>query len=231
MTAADQMPPFGGFTEDNLDLVRLPEAFFTEVLPMLQDLPQIRLALYLFWNLEQQTSTIRHFRDFELESDPLLIRMIGGKEALHQAMSELVNIGILLQAQSAESDPLYYFINGPQGRAALQSLADGTWQTSPADRKPIHLASQPTNIFKLYEEHIGPLTPMLAEILKADEALYPASWIEDAIRIAVTRNARNWKYVQAILERWQTEGRGNEQNRRDDPKDPGNYKKSWLGDK
>jgi hypothetical protein len=62
-----------------------------------------------------------------------------------------------------------------------------------------------------------------------DEATYPNAWINEAIEIAVKRNARNWKYVQAILERWQKEGRGNGQYRRDDSQDPESYRKSWLG--
>ena len=63
------------------------------------------------------------------------------------------------------------------------------------------------NIFRLYEENIGPLTPLIAETLGEAEDTYPAEWIEDAIRIAVQSNKRTWRYVAAILERWQREGR------------------------
>jgi DnaD/phage-associated family protein len=82
----------------------------------------------------------------------------------------------------------------------------------------------------MYEENIGPITPLMADVLKQDELTYPDVWISDAIEIAVTRNARNWKYIQAILNRWQSEGRGHEQNRRDNSQDPESYRKSWLGD-
>ena len=63
------------------------------------------------------------------------------------------------------------------------------------------------NIFTLYEQNIGPLTPMVAEILKADAETYPEAWLRDAMREAVSRNIRNWKYVQAILKAWQEKGR------------------------
>jgi len=42
-------PSFSGFHSDNRDLIRLPEAFFTQLLPVIDDLPQLRLLLYFFW--------------------------------------------------------------------------------------------------------------------------------------------------------------------------------------
>jgi DNA replication protein len=33
-------------------------------------------------------------------------------------------------------------------------------------------------------------------------------WIAEAVRIAVERNVRSWRYIAAILERWKKEGRG-----------------------
>jgi len=57
------------------------------------------------------------------------------------------------------------------------------------------------NIFALYEQNIGLLTPMLADELRDAEATYPAMWIKDAFRQAVQQNARSWAYVRKILER------------------------------
>ena len=51
-------------------------------------------------------------------------------------------------------------------------------------------------------------SPLLAEELLDAEQTYPAEWIEEAFRIAVTNNVRRWAYVRAILERWAEEGRG-----------------------
>jgi DNA replication protein len=222
---------FGGFREDNLDLVRLPAAFFSQLLPNIEDIAQLRLLLYLFWHNEQQESKVRYFRLDDLSADPALLRMIGNQEALKKALSDLEKLGALLRANLAWMDETYYFINGPQGRASVEAIEKGNWQENKPERNPIHLTGEAPNIFKLYEENIGPITPMMAEILKDDEATYPISWIEEAIQIAVTRNARNWKYVRAILDRWQNEGRGDEQNRRDHSQDPDRYRKSWLGRK
>ena len=56
----------------------------------------------------------------------------------------------------------------------------------------------------------------MAETLGEAEDTYPAEWIEDALRIAVQRNKRTWRYVAAILERWQREGR---HDKKETPKD------------
>jgi DnaD/phage-associated family protein len=63
------------------------------------------------------------------------------------------------------------------------------------------------NIFVLYEQNIGLLTPMIANQLEDAADHYPAEWIEAAFSEAVQRNKRNWKYINAILRRWETEGR------------------------
>ena len=63
------------------------------------------------------------------------------------------------------------------------------------------------NIFVLYEQNIGLLTPMIASQLEDAADHYPAEWIEAAFSEAVQRNKRNWKYINAILRRWETEGR------------------------
>jgi len=68
----------------------------------------------------------------------------------------------------------------------------------------------PPNIFRLYEENIGPLSPLVADELREAEARYPWPWIEDAFREAVERNKRSWSYIKAILRRWEEEGRRDE---------------------
>lgn len=221
--------PFQGFTGDPEKLVRLPEGFFTEVLPKLSHIEDFHLLLYMFWHLEQQENAIRYLRREDLTGDPTLMAMIGTESALTAALDRMVDLGVVLEGPIPWLDETIYFINGPQGRAAIQAIERGEWQHTSERPQPIHLTPQRPNIFKLYEDNIGPITPMLAEVLKEDEAAYPAEWIEEAIRIALTRNARNWKYIQAILKRWKVEGRGNEQNRRDDSQDPGSYRESWLG--
>jgi DnaD/phage-associated family protein len=89
----------------------------------------------------------------------------------------------------------------------LQAIEKGEWRLTGDERQPLAVYTERPNIFKLYESNIGTLTPMIAEALQDAEKTYPADWIEDAIRIAVKNNKRNWHYVEAILKRWQEGGR------------------------
>jgi len=86
----------------------------------------------------------------------------------------------------------------------------------PEPAKPTRPAPAP-NIFRLYENEIGLLTPMIADSLKDAEQDYPADWIADAIRIAGAQNKRSWAYCEAILKRWKVEGRGDSKEKRAPP--------------
>ena len=224
----EKAPAFPGFQADSSSTIPLPEAFFTDLLPLLSSKAEIQVMLYLFWHLAQAQGRVHYLRMMDLTADPTLMAMVGDQAALEQAVQTLVGLGALLRAELAWMDETYYFINTPQGRAAVQAIQAGTWQEGGQSRPAVQMTPEKPNIFQLYENNIGPLTPMIAETLKADEAEYPAEWIEEAIRQAVTRNVRNWKYVQAILSRWQTEGHGNEQNRRDHSQTAENDWKKWL---
>jgi DnaD/phage-associated family protein len=63
-----------------------------------------------------------------------------------------------------------------------------------------------SNIFKLYENNIGSLTPLISEKLKLAEQEYPNDWFEPAFTSACEHNARNWRYIVTILERWKNTG-------------------------
>lgn len=119
-------------------------------------------------------------------------------------LSELMDARLLILWKE---EGINYLIPGtPQGRFLYQQLNLGEKSLTSKDGH-ISLEDKRPNIFKLYETHIGLITPMMAEQLKQDEKDFPADWIEDAIREAVQRNARNWKYVKAILLAWKERGR------------------------
>ncbi|NWJ46608.1 MAG: DnaD domain protein [Chloroflexi bacterium] len=73
----------------------------------------------------------------------------------------------------------------------------------------VRLQSARPDVYTLYEQNIGVLTPMLSERLGEATKLYPIEWLEDAFQQAVTYNRRNWAYISRILENWATEGREN----------------------
>jgi len=65
-----------------------------------------------------------------------------------------------------------------------------------------------SNVFKAYEENIGPLTANIAEMLKIAEGDYPESYILKSFEEAVRYNKRNWAYCKTIIDRWMVEGLG-----------------------
>lgn len=62
-------------------------------------------------------------------------------------------------------------------------------------------------IYKIYEENIGVITPMLAEQLKGIESDYPEGWFEDAVKEALKNNVRKLTYIVTIMDRWKVSGR------------------------
>jgi DnaD/phage-associated family protein len=62
------------------------------------------------------------------------------------------------------------------------------------------------NIFMLYTQEIGLLTPIIADAIEDWEKDVPEKWLRDAITEAAKNGARNWKYTEAILKRWKSQG-------------------------
>lgn len=222
---------FKGFPEGKTHLTPLPGPFFRELLPQIEHLGELKVTLYAFWLLDHLEGTFRYLRRAHFLQDAGFMRGMGetpqaAEAALDEALECCVQRGTLLRVSLAltEGKEDFYFLNSPKGRAAVQALRNGEWRPSGDEVAPLEIGAEPPNAFRLYEEHIGPLTPMIAEALQEAEQLYPARWIEDAFRIAVESNVRNWRYIQAILRRWQEKGRDERtQDRRDTEKDRRRY--------
>jgi DnaD/phage-associated family protein len=196
---------FKGFTSGETRQLIIPEEFFSELLPEIEDLDELKLTILLLQALNQAEQGMGYFTLNQLSQDPTIMKNfnheVGRLErALHLALED----GVILKV-NIDSIGAVYFVHTAKTKALVEGLGSGVIKY--ADLKSVGRITQPKNIFKLYEENIGLITPMMAEILKADEEEYSAEWIAEAIKIAVQRNARNWKYVHAILESWKKEGR------------------------
>ena len=138
-------------------------------------------------------------------------------EALDSALESAVKRGVLLHLaleKEGESEKLY-FVNNENSRRDIAKLQSGELSLGALPQPPPYVKEERPNIFALYEQNIGLLSPMIAEELKEAEKLYPASWIEEAFREAVSLNKRNWRYIARILERWSSEGKESGEFRRD----------------
>ena len=86
------------------------------------------------------------------------------------------------------------------------------------------------NVFVLYEQNIGMLTPMIAEELRDAEKHYPEDWIPEAFREAVELNKRSWRYVLRILERWRAEGKDAGKAAAEPPRDGPGRRRRYVPD-
>jgi DnaD/phage-associated family protein len=228
--------PFSGFPDGKTHLTRIPAAFFSELLPQIDHLGELKVTLYVFWLLERQENNPRFACLAEMAEDESFMASLGrapeaARSALQDALERAVQRGTLLsvQLENGSAEEVLYFLNSARGRAAIRALQAGKW-TPPSGARPLATpADERPNIFRLYEENIGPLTPLIADELQAAEREFPNQWIEDALRIAVTRNARNWRYVEAILRSWKEKGR-DEEDRRQPEKDSRRYIEGEFGD-
>jgi len=229
--------PFDGFPEGRVRLTPVPGSFFTELLPAIDHLGELKVSAYVFWRLDLLEGAFRYLRRTDFLEDEAFLGGLGdvpleAETVLDESLARCVARGTLLEVEvSLEEGPeRFYFLNSPKGRAAVEAIAHGEWRPSGEPRQPLELSQDHPNIFRLYEEHIGPLTPMIADTLREAEANFSAGWIEEAIRIAVENNVRRWSYVQAILDRWQEGGRDEREDRRDTEKDRRKYVEGEFSD-
>lgn len=139
---------------------------------------------------------------------------------LDRGLQQCLEDGIFLsiEAELEGKNYTFYFLNSPKGRAALEAFQRGDWKPSGDRHAPITLDLTKSSIFCMYEENIGPLTPMIAEMLKDAEEQYPLDWIEEAMQIAVASNARSWRYIEKVLINWKERGRDDRSTWRDTEK-------------
>jgi len=222
------MSDFKGFPEGKVHLTPVPSHFFTELLPHMDQLGELKLTLYIFWQLDRMEGAFRYLRRLDLLSDEKFMEGMGGtteaaQAAIDRSLDQAVKRGTLLQASlDFENGPQeIYFLNSPKGRAALRAIQSGSWRLTGENSQLPPAVTEPPNIFRLYEENIGPLTPMIADELTEAEGSYQPAWIEEAIRLAVENNKRNLRYIFAILERWRREGKhGQKEKLQDRPDSP-----------
>jgi DNA replication protein len=178
------------------DFISLPESFFTQTLPKIQDLAELKVVSYVAYLILRKPDHPHldiigvTYKELKAESCWLSAKL--SEETLRQALSSAVEHGALLHSTSN-----------------IHGMLEDVYSLTVDSRQP-----PATNIFTLYEQNIGMITSMMAENLKEAEKLYPPQWIEEAFKEAVTLNKRNWGYIARILERWASEGKDSGEHRR-----------------
>ena len=194
------MPTFNGFTSSET-FTAVPDSLLRDLLAEIEDADELRATLHAIWRIEHQEGPVRFLRradfgEFAAGVDKAVLR------------------GTLLRVQNEAGE--FFCLNSPRGRASVEAIQNGKFDPSNIQNAP---PVERSNVFTLYEQNIGALTPMIADMLREAEKEYPSAWFEEAFEIAVAKNARNWKYVEAVLKRWKEKGKDERKDQQDAVKD------------
>lgn len=209
--------PFGGFPS-RTDFTSVPNIVFSRLLAEIDDIAELKTLLSVIRAIYGKRGYPRFTTFCELADNPALLTSLGGSEALHHGLELGEKRGTLLHVameQNGKAEDVY-FLNAEKEREVVEKIKSGELSLPglSLNPHPCHeIPPEVPNVFGLYEENIGLLTPMIADELREAEKVYPEAWLKDAIKIAVDENKRKWSYIQGILERWAREG-----------KDDGTYK-------
>ena len=231
--------PFSGFPRDTL-YTPAPDPLFGPLLEDIQDVAELKVALRGLWLLHHKRQSLRAVSLDEFLADPTLLRALrpmtapgdvrdskecgDATDEIRRGLRLAVRRGIFL-AHEAGPGKVYFVLNNDAGRRTVARMKESGTEPEGAaglgaDEPPARPKERP-NIYALYEDTIGTLSPIIAERLKEAEDRYPPSWIWEAFEIAALENKRSWQYISAILARWGSEGKGGWKGGSNDDGKPG----------
>ncbi|MFC2001105.1 DnaD domain-containing protein [Chloroflexota bacterium] len=231
------MKQFDGFPA-KMEFTPIPNFFFSTVLPQISDMAELKTTLHVLAALYRKRGYPRFITYGELVGNTSLMSGLRGtakspdivlRGALKMAVERGTVIHMVLDRDGVTED--IYFTNTESNRQIMAKIQSGELKLSglkAVGQTYVEVEESP-DIFTLYEQNIGMLTPMIAEELREAEKLYPESWLRDAIKEAVNQNKHRWSYISAILERWSAEGKSDGAYQRDSKKSPDKYIKQKYG--
>jgi DNA replication protein len=243
---------FGGFLTTEEPSLQVPRVFVADVLPQISDAAELKVTLCVFDLLAEAGGYEFPLAEEVIYRHPSLrasLKRLGSPkepdESIGRGLELAVSRGTFLRfaAVRATEEPhetgeIWFLLNTPRNRELLGKLARGIAALPPAlqhpNEPPVAILPERPNVFRLYEQNVGLLTPIIADQLIEAAERYPLDWIEEAFGEAVSYNKRNWRYIRAILEKWATDGRGGgDEEHRGRPQgngtfDPEKYRR-WRG--
>jgi DNA replication protein len=232
------MEQFKGFPS-KMKFTAVPDFFLSRLLPQISDIAELKTTLHIFQALYHKRGYPRFTTYKELAGNKSLMSSLKGDaqpadKALRRALEMAAERGTILHLElDKDGTPEdIYFLNTESDRQVMAKIQKGELNLSGLKaREPAYVdAEEPPDIFTLYEQNIGMLTPMIADELRDAEQLYPQYWIRDAIKEAVDLNKRSWRYIAKILENWSAEGKIDGTHRGDSKKtDRDKYVKQKYG--
>ena len=203
MQSSSSSPGGGAGFEARVRSLPVPAPLLGSLLAEIDDIAELKCTLRFLWYAAQVKGSPKAVPTATMEADGVLATALGSTDEVRRGLRLACARGTLLEAAGR------YLLNTPENRRAAARLTPENASAPGAQAPPPEpVVVERSSVFALYEANVGMLTPMVAEQLRDAEDTYPSEWIEAAIREATERNARSWRYIATILERWASEGRG-----------------------
>ena len=84
-----QLPGFVGFPDQKMLAVIVPDLFFVDLLPQIDDLAELKLTVYFFWLLNEQEGQMRFVRGDDMRSDRTLLQSLSLESDLRSPLAAL----------------------------------------------------------------------------------------------------------------------------------------------
>ncbi len=147
------MKGFSGFPAKS-KFTPLPNIFFSEISPQIDDIVELKVTLHIFWVLYQKRGYPRFVTFDELISDPVLIRGLRGEgppsSPLRQGLTKAVSRGTILclkLERDGEAHELY-LISDDAGRKAAEKIESGELKVGNLVKaEPYQMSQEQPNIF------------------------------------------------------------------------------------
>ncbi len=122
---------FQGFEERKKRFGALPDQFFSDLLPVIDDINELKVTIYLLWAAYKLGDFGSAFTIKDLLLDDIFCEGLQGEkkskqELVEQALQLAAVRGSLIQVEGSRADETVYFINSPRGRAAAEFVPERT---------------------------------------------------------------------------------------------------------
>lgn len=202
---------FDGFSS-GAPVTPLPQALLRDLTPKMSDPAELIVTLYAVEAISRVRRYPRRVAVRDLRESRSLTEALANlcatrdvDEAFADGLNTAVKRGSLLQARAVEDGVWadWIALNDADGQRALESASMPPTSSASYGREPVY-GSTP----EIWQSAFGTaMPPILAEEVKAAESRYGSDRLHDAFAEAAANDVRSWRYVQAILERWETTGR------------------------
>src|SRR5262245_4749800 len=114
------MTKFKGFT-DSETFSQLPNTFFHQLINQIDDIAELKVTLLVLWDVDHMDGPFRALSKMDFDVKELGL----AAEEITRGLEIAVKRGSLLKVQ--RDTMVYFLLNSPRGRAAVQAIEKGKW--------------------------------------------------------------------------------------------------------